>query len=107
MEQQCVICEGQFYPEALDKNNKCSVCAKEFPTAKNRNEALKQTMPQKDQMSTLTEMRVREIVSEEIGKALSVLKEKKETNQVVAVRMKKARDARGKNKETETKKETE
>lgn len=64
MTEKCVICEGEFYPEALDESKKCVVCAKEYPNAKNRDEALRQTVPEKEQMSTLTEMRVREIVKE-------------------------------------------
>lgn len=126
MYDKCLICEGEFYPGTL-KDGKCSVCAKEFPKAKNRDEALRQTVPQKEQMSTLTEMRVRDIVSEEITKAFSILKKDNEKEQEIADRMKKeikpekteeekrkakdrmanARAARSSKKETETKKEIE
>lgn len=116
MTEKCVICEGDFYTEALDKNRKCAVCAKEYPNAKNHDEALRQTVSKKDQMTTLTELRVREIVGEEIQrlavcKAMESPAEKPkkpektdEEKQADKDRMAKARAARKSNKET--KKET-
>jgi len=104
MVEKCLICQGEFYPEAL-KEGKCTVCAKEYPNAKSRDEALRQTVPQKEQMTTLTELRVRDIVREELDKNKE--KAKKSIDKEVAARMEKARAARSKKKETETKKETE
>lgn len=108
MVKKCLVCEGEFYPEAL-KDGKCAVCAKEFPNANNRDEALRQTVPEKEQMSTLTEMRVRDIVKEELAKAIASLEMKKDDkkSKEVADRMERARAARSKKKETETNKETE
>jgi hypothetical protein len=67
-EEICVICEGLFNPGTLDESGKCSVCAAEYPNAKNRDEALRQAMPNKEQVLTLTETRVREIIREELEK---------------------------------------
>ena len=78
MENVCVICEGEFHSGALDENSKCAVCRKEYPNAKDRAEALRSTMPEKEQMSTLTEGRVREVVKEEILKCLAKCKNEKE-----------------------------
>ena len=94
-EDQCIICEGQFDPLKL-KEGKCSICQEEFPNAKNRQEALEQTGPQKGQVTNLTEDKVRNIVREEIAQAMKAVCDvkKSESDKGLKARMAKARDAR-------------
>jgi len=70
MESECIICEGQFKPIAIDDDGKCKYCAEEYPKAKNRDEAIRQTISVKEQQITLTEERVRTIIQEELVKVM-------------------------------------
>jgi len=43
---RCAICEADFRPGTLDKDGKCSSCAKTFPTVKNKKEAMVLNRPE-------------------------------------------------------------
>lgn len=92
MDELCVICEQPFREGTLDEFNRCGVCAKEHPNAKSREEALRESVSEKEQMVTLTEPRVRDIIREEIAKIAS---------EKAQARMAKARAGKKDNKETE------
>jgi hypothetical protein len=61
--EKCVICESEFYENALE-NGKCAICRAEYPTADTREEAVRQTTPEKEQALNLTEDRVKHIVAD-------------------------------------------
>jgi hypothetical protein len=61
--EKCVICESDFYENALE-NGKCAVCRAAYPTANTREDAVRQTAPEKEQALNLTEDRVKGIVAE-------------------------------------------
>ena len=67
MYPKCIICGGEFEEKTL-VDGKCKICVVEYPKAKSLEEAIKQKGPQKDQMITLTEARVRDIIREEIAR---------------------------------------
>jgi len=100
-ENLCLVCGGEFQESALE-DGKCVICKKEYPKANSLEEARRQTTPQKEQMVTLTEARVREIAAEEIVLAGKELKKEDKKSDVVAenqkAKMQKVRDAKG-NKE--------
>jgi hypothetical protein len=64
---QCCICEASFRPGTLDKAGKCPSCAEQFPTVKNKIEAMALNKPEIHLGKKLTEPDVRRIVREEMA----------------------------------------
>lgn len=71
IQHRCVICEADFRPGALDKEGKCPTCAKEYPKAKNKLEAIAANKPDVHIEPELTESRVRQLIREEVNQALA------------------------------------
>lgn len=67
---KCAICEASFRHGVLDKHGKCPSCAKEFPEAKTRLEAMAMNKPEIHLNPELNEDRVRQIVKEELDRIL-------------------------------------
>ena len=65
--QKCCVCEGDFRPGGLDENGKCASCRVEFPTVKNKKEALALNRPELHLGKTLDAEGVRQIVKEELN----------------------------------------
>ena len=65
--QKCCVCEADFRSGSLDKSGKCSSCAKEFPTVKNKKEAMLLNRPEINLGERLTAEGVRQIVKEELN----------------------------------------
>ena len=65
--QKCCICEADFRPGTLDKDGKCVVCAKEYPTVKNKAEAMTLNRPEIHLGKKLDAEEVRQIVKEELN----------------------------------------
>jgi len=64
---RCCICEADFRPGTLDKDGKCSSCAKTFPTVKNKKEAMTLNRPEINLGERLDADKVRQIVREELN----------------------------------------
>lgn len=64
---KCCICEADFHPGGLDKAGKCVVCRKEFPTVKNKQEAMALNRPEIHLSKKLDAEDVRQIVREELN----------------------------------------
>ena len=65
--QRCCICPGDFPPGALDKDGKCPSCRVEFPTVKNKAEAMALSQPNIHLGKKLDAEGVRQIVREELN----------------------------------------
>ena len=65
--QKCCICEADFRPGSLDKDGKCASCRVEFPTVKNKKEAMTLNRPEIHLGKTLDAEGVRQIVKEELN----------------------------------------
>lgn len=90
---RCSICEASFKPGVIDKDGKCPACAEQYPTVKNKMEAMALSQPNLHLGKKLDEKRVREIVREELNFTKSERK---------AAALKKAREVRA-NRLEETK----
>jgi len=89
---KCCVCEADFRPGALDKNGKCPICCVEYPTAKNKKEAMALNRPEIHLGEKLDAEKVRQIVKEELNafkaeqkadrmaKARAAKKDKKDDN---------------------------
>lgn len=64
---KCCICEADFRPGALDKNGKCPICCVEYPTVKNKVEAMALNRPEIHLGKKLDAEDVRQIVKEELN----------------------------------------
>ena len=64
---RCCICGADFTPGVLDKNGKCPICRVEYPTVKNKKEAMALNKPEINLGAKLDEDRVRQIVKEELN----------------------------------------
>ena len=64
---RCCICGADFRPGVLDKNGKCPICRVEYPTVKNKKEAMALNKPEINLGAKLDENRVRQIVKEELN----------------------------------------
>jgi hypothetical protein len=64
---RCAVCEADFRPGSLDKDGKCSKCAKDFPTVKNKLEAMALNRPELLIGEKLTVEKVRQVVKEELN----------------------------------------
>ena len=96
---KCCVCEADFRPGSLDENGKCSSCAKEFPTVKNKKEALLLNRPEINLGERLTAEGVRQIVREELNE----FKTKQKVEQDNVDRMAVARAAKQDKKTDESK----
>lgn len=72
---KCCICDASFQPGVLNKLGKCPTCEVEYPSAKNRKEAMSLNQPELHMGDELTVDRVREIVREELAKRCDVKNE--------------------------------
>ena len=91
---KCSVCEADFRPGVLDKEGKCPSCQKEYPSVKNKAEAMALNRPEINLGRKLDEKAVRQIIREELNEFKVVLKsEQKKDN------MAKARAAKGKDKD--------
>jgi len=100
-EPTCIICGGSFYADAIDENGKCKYCAETYPGSKNYDEAMRDTVSEKEQHITLTEERVRAIILEVIAPFFPPKKDEKKSAEVQE-RMAKARAAKEDKKEKKT-----
>lgn len=64
---KCCVCEADFHPGALGKDGKCSSCQVEFPTVKNKKEAMALNRPEIHLGKKLDAEEVRQIVKEELN----------------------------------------
>lgn len=64
---RCCICEADFRPGTLDENGKCSSCRVEYPTVKNKTEAMALNRPEIHLNKKLDAEDVRQIVREELN----------------------------------------
>jgi len=64
---KCCVCEADFRPGALDENGKCPICRVEYPTAKNKKEAMALNRPEIHLGERLDAEKVRQIVKEELN----------------------------------------
>lgn len=64
---KCCICEADFRPGVLDKNGKCPVCCVEYPTVKNKVEAMALNRPDIHLGEKLDAEGVRQIIKEELN----------------------------------------
>lgn len=64
---KCCVCQADFGPGTLDKNGKCVICAVEYPTAKNKAEAIALTRPDVHLEKKLDADGVRQIIREELN----------------------------------------
>jgi len=64
---KCCVCEADFRPGALDENGKCPICRVEYPTAKNKKEAMALNRPEIHLGEKLDAEKVRQIVKEELN----------------------------------------
>ena len=87
---KCGICEADFRPGVLDKEGKCPSCQKEYPSVRNKAEAMAINLGRK-----LDEKAVRQIVREELNEFKAVLKAE-HTKETKEANLEKARAARGK-----------
>lgn len=65
--ERCCICEADFRPGTLDKDGKCASCRVEFPTVKNKKEAMTLNRPEIHLGKKLNAEDVRQIVREELN----------------------------------------
>jgi len=72
---RCIICQADFREEAL-KDGKCSLCQKEHPEEKSREEVLAKVKIPNKLGDELDEFRVREIVGEMLDGRLKPVVEK-------------------------------
>ena len=64
---KCCVCEQDFRPEGLDGNGKCSNCRVQFPTVKNKAEAMALNRPELHLGQKLDADGVRQIIKEELN----------------------------------------
>jgi len=64
---KCCVCEADFRPGALDENGKCPICRAEYPTVKNKKEAMALNRPEIHLGERLDAEKVRQIVKEELN----------------------------------------
>jgi len=64
---KCCVCEADFRPGALDENGKCPICRVEYPTAKNKKEAMALNRPEIHLGEKVDVEKVRQIVKEELN----------------------------------------
>ena len=72
---QCCICNASFKPESLNEKGKCKECEKQYPSAKNKLEAMQLSRPELKLNEEITEEVVRRIAKEEIHKYMSKVTE--------------------------------
>jgi predicted nucleic acid-binding Zn-ribbon protein len=71
---KCAICEADFRPGALDKNGKCPICRVEYPTVKNKKEAMALNRPEINLGEKVDVEKVKQIVKEAINELKAELK---------------------------------
>jgi len=64
---RCCICEADFRPGSLDKDGKCVSCQEQFPTIKNKAEAMALNRPEIHLGEKLDVEKVRQIIKEELN----------------------------------------
>jgi len=87
---KCCICEADFRPGALDKAGKCPICRAEYPTVKNKAEAMALNRPEINLGEKLDADGVRQIIKEELNEFKAEMKVADKVD-----RMAKARAAKG------------
>jgi len=95
---KCSVCEADFRPGVLDKEGKCPSCQKEYPSVKNKAEAMALNRPEINLGRKLDEKAVRQIVREELNEFKAVLKAE-HTKETKEANLEKARAAKGKDKD--------
>jgi hypothetical protein len=99
---KCSICEADFRPGVLDKEGKCPSCQKEYPTVKNKAEALALNRPEINLGKKIDEATVRQIIREELNEFKAVLKAENEKAKQQAENLAKARAAKEDKKNDES-----
>lgn len=64
---KCCVCEADFRRGGLDENGKCPICRVEYPTVKNKAEAMTLNRPEIHLGKKLDAEGVRQIVREELN----------------------------------------
>ena len=83
---KCCICEAEFSPGVLDKNGKCPICRAEYPTAKNKKEAVALNNPTLNLGKKLDAKGVRQIIKEELNAFKAELKKEQKVDAMAKAR---------------------